>query len=720
MACLLLAPVVCLGQNRLADPGTVPNSETTNPPTIPGSVFLTSNQSVLCAGDHATLYVSGGNGVYTWSPARNLSATTGSQVVAGPLVDETYTVTSTNPYTNAPVTATVNLYVRENCCPSSRSAGLIVELPLSQYDATTGSPFAGQPAGTRFHFTGTSPIILSGLAFQPPVGSVLMMDAGKDLYVQGGASLDLAGVSVTAACGDMWGTLLVHPSAAGLTTNKSGALMSQVSHSFGGVVLPESSAWLRLGYTQFLHNRFGVTFGPIPNGAPGSYVTNCQFSSAPTNFKSPWNYQTSTNHRYTAAHITVGGDVSQASIANNVFKSAMYGLSVGTGAEVGLRPATVAPAENAVQALCCPQYITKVNLVGNVFDNIWLAAAQMISPVAGSNAVFTNNNFIFPDAVALPATPQVQTLVSQRSGDATTYGIFNKSAPLRAFDNTFSQGTSYLDYNYQNQRTIQTGIRTTGQFEASGNTIAFLHRGIHLDQGYTTSCTVAGNQFAACQYGVYVTRLTQVGAQLAITCNSFLRNPFSITPGSNYGIYADATSAFAFVLPPMSSLAPVMMNKFDAVGQSGMWAIFTANTSRAGVLRYRTFDDYSFGTAMLGSNVTRPATMLYMASAGQNCAPVYPYFGIPRSQPTVSLAGFTAYPNPAAGFTTIRYEVPAATKRAVLCLRSLSDGQEVSRFELTPQEHEYKLTLAGYPAGLYACALLADGLPVATHRLEIR
>lgn len=268
------------------------------------------------------------------------------------------------------------------------------------------------------------------------------------------------------------------------------------------------------------------------------------------------------------------------------------------------------------------------------------------------------------------------------------------------------------------QRTIQTGIRTTGQFEARQNTINYLHRGIHLDQGYTGSCTVADNKFAACQYGLYVSRLTQANAQLGITCNSFLRSFLTSTPGTNYGIYVDATSAFTFIVPAGTPLAPVMMNRFDAVGQSGMYAIHSVTRP----ISYSTFNDYSFGTALLNSNVNRVYPGIYMAGSGYNCFPVYPSNGIPRPQgltqaPSVALA---AYPNPAGGSTLIRYELPPTAKRAVLCLRSLRDGREAGRFELAPQEREYKLVLAGYPAGLYAYSLLVDELPVATQRLEIR
>gem|GEM_PF-6800722 len=49
---------------------------------------------VTCASDRATLRASGGNGTYTWSPDIQLSSTTGATVVAGPLANMQYTVTS--------------------------------------------------------------------------------------------------------------------------------------------------------------------------------------------------------------------------------------------------------------------------------------------------------------------------------------------------------------------------------------------------------------------------------------------------------------------------------------------------------------------------------------------------------------------------------------------------------------------------------------------------
>jgi gliding motility-associated-like protein len=56
---------------------------------------VTPAAPVLCVGGPGvTLTASGGNGTYTWSPATNLSATTGATVTASPAGTITYTVTS--------------------------------------------------------------------------------------------------------------------------------------------------------------------------------------------------------------------------------------------------------------------------------------------------------------------------------------------------------------------------------------------------------------------------------------------------------------------------------------------------------------------------------------------------------------------------------------------------------------------------------------------------
>ena len=55
-----------------------------------------TNTSTICLGQTATLNATGGTGQYTWSPATNLSAATGSSVVFTPTTIGTYTLTATS------------------------------------------------------------------------------------------------------------------------------------------------------------------------------------------------------------------------------------------------------------------------------------------------------------------------------------------------------------------------------------------------------------------------------------------------------------------------------------------------------------------------------------------------------------------------------------------------------------------------------------------------
>jgi gliding motility-associated-like protein len=86
------------------------------------SITVTSGVNVLnvtppspkiCAGGSGViLTASGGNGIYTWSPATGLSATTGAVVTANPVATQTYTVTSGSIGSlNCPLTKTVTVTV---------------------------------------------------------------------------------------------------------------------------------------------------------------------------------------------------------------------------------------------------------------------------------------------------------------------------------------------------------------------------------------------------------------------------------------------------------------------------------------------------------------------------------------------------------------------------------------------------------------------------------
>ena len=56
----------------------------------------TTTSPTICLGQTATLNATGGNGIYTWTPSAQLSATTGSSVIFSPTAVGTYNITATS------------------------------------------------------------------------------------------------------------------------------------------------------------------------------------------------------------------------------------------------------------------------------------------------------------------------------------------------------------------------------------------------------------------------------------------------------------------------------------------------------------------------------------------------------------------------------------------------------------------------------------------------
>ncbi len=119
----------------------------------------------VCQGSSVTLTASGGNGVYSWSPAAGLSATSGATVTATPTAagTTTYTVTSS---TVLGCPASKNVTITVNPLPATPAASVTAQPSCS---TPTGTITISAPVGTGLEYsingttyqTGTS---FSGLA----------------------------------------------------------------------------------------------------------------------------------------------------------------------------------------------------------------------------------------------------------------------------------------------------------------------------------------------------------------------------------------------------------------------------------------------------------------------------------------------------------------------------------------------------------------------------
>ena len=719
------------------------------------------------------MQASGGNGTYTWSPNVGLSATTGASVVVSPLPTTpanpttgytTYTVTSTNPATGATMTATARVFVSEKCCPQSKNQDYLVNIPGSLFNASTGSPFANYPAGTRFHFTGSSPIIFSGLAFQPPMGSVIMMGAGKDLYLQDGASLNLAGVSITAACNDMWGKLWVRNSATGISsTFADGAtgqvvelgyigprgqssLRNEVSQSLGGIdfeqpspAVTNSSGAVNVPYchltaTDFRQNEQSIVLNRvgygrnIAGGTTYTYVSYSSFDSAPVAFKAPKAYaSTSADYpHYARYHVRFAGH--GGFFFGSSLRHALFGLhNANDGEAATLRV-------NSDQFSDC--YLAGVN-VNTSNDG-----------TRGVEVVYVNEStFTFPTLLSLPTTPQFADAISTDVLDQVgeTRGVFVNNPTAIITTSAFTQADDpYTSFAFA-ERYKQVGVKARRLLSYNSNTATLLHTGLEMTDVLTTAPTIENNVFTACRRGLEAhgagvayrgssSCCPPATVSLPLSCNTFDRVN-ATRPGTSYGVYLENGARISFDPIPYVSPAPILKNKFlDYSAPSGdFYAIFNGSGTTMNWVNYTTYTNYIQRPTLNGpgilpghsdlGNIIGGITGGITLHGGNNyrfgqaCGTGNP--GLERvGKPQSSLE--PSSPNPASGFTTVRYQLSPDATAAEIQVRRSTDGKLMQQTTLRNGSTAYQLGLHNWPAGVYAITLYVDAVPTKSTKLIVQ
>lgn len=144
---------------------------------------VTPAAPVICEGSSVNLTASGGNGIYSWSPATNLNTTTGATVIANPPATTTYTITSTT-VTGCPITKDVTVAVS----------------PLPPAPTVTVSPSSCVSAGGSITVTSPAGMLysLNGGPYQSsPVFNLLPANSTHTVTVQSAASCISAPLTIT-------------------------------------------------------------------------------------------------------------------------------------------------------------------------------------------------------------------------------------------------------------------------------------------------------------------------------------------------------------------------------------------------------------------------------------------------------------------------------------------------------------------------------------------
>ena len=119
--------------------------------TMAPSLSVTVNSATICVGTSATLTANGGT-TYSWTPATNLSGTTGSPVTANPAATTTYVVTGNTGGCVGTATSIVTIAPNPT---ASFTVGPVCEGTASFFDASASTPAVG--ATYNWNFGGAAP-----------------------------------------------------------------------------------------------------------------------------------------------------------------------------------------------------------------------------------------------------------------------------------------------------------------------------------------------------------------------------------------------------------------------------------------------------------------------------------------------------------------------------------------------------------------------------------
>lgn len=135
--------------------------------------LVSLNSASICAGQQTATLTANGASTYSWSPALNLSSTTGSVVAASPNVTTGYSVTGTDA-NGCRNTATTNVLVYTLPVVASNSAAICLAQQTASLIASGGNTYSWSPA------TGLSSVTASSVTATPSVSTSYTL-TGTDL-----------------------------------------------------------------------------------------------------------------------------------------------------------------------------------------------------------------------------------------------------------------------------------------------------------------------------------------------------------------------------------------------------------------------------------------------------------------------------------------------------------------------------------------------------------
>ena len=275
----------------------------------------------ICVGQSVNLTASGGNGIFSWNPPANLSATTGTTVTANPTNTTTYTVTSTTP-AGCPITKDVTVTV--NPLPA---APIVTATEQPTCAVPTGTITITAPLGTGLQYSigGTyqSSPIFTGVT--PNTYNVTVQNAqgcisnGTAVTINAAPPTQASPLNITTVhptCAEPTGSIILTPPAGSNLEYSINGITYQASTTFLNVAPGNYSITVRNTVTGCVSGITPITVNAAPTlpSTPTGSVTiqpNCSISTGQITITSPLG----ANYEYS---INGGGTYQSAAVFNNL------------------------------------------------------------------------------------------------------------------------------------------------------------------------------------------------------------------------------------------------------------------------------------------------------------------------------------------------------------------------------------------------------------------
>ncbi len=236
---------------------------------------VTPSAPQICTGQSVNLTATGGNGVYSWSPATNLNTTTGANVTANPTSTTTYTVNSS---TALGCPTTKNVTVTVNPLPAAPTASVTAQPSCT---TPTGTITVTAPAGAGLEYS------LDGTTYQGSTTFTNLTPGAYNLRVRNSSTgcvsnstlltvnnlpaapaAPTGSVTVQPTCTTPTGTIVISaPTSANLEYSINGSSY-QSSTAFTGIAPGTYNLTVRNTTTGCISPASSVTVNNLPAAPP--------------------------------------------------------------------------------------------------------------------------------------------------------------------------------------------------------------------------------------------------------------------------------------------------------------------------------------------------------------------------------------------------------------------------------------------------------------------